>query len=990
MAQQNLQTPPAPQQPQTDVVAPTQTLTANQGPVTDPAGIAAAGGTPNQAKMAGTPAQVNANAAQQQREQQQQQAAQQQQQQAEQQRLAGTTLQQTQRYEKPTETPTETQQRAMQIAETLNVLGPVKSRVQSLIQDQLQAAQTASASLQLNEQAIAAISDPAKRKEAEESLKAYMADPSQENLQKVYGAVGAEGTADLERFFATPEGSVQEAFAQAFQVSPTLESLDLSASGMDTSELAASLGIPESQLKGMTLDQLNQQIDAVEAAELNRTTQLQAQLQDPTLSPAMREAVVKELQQLGATGVIGAEQQVQQIQDMIDSANTVEIMGREMSVEELLSDEGLSSLVAQAATDPEMLKALKDDPQYAALAGWVEENQAAMAALSEGYEEKGEDFVEVQENYAKLKESLGKDGADLLKSMYGGDLADVATSGEFADIKAKLEATPLFRVLTSKGNEKYAAMLKEDPELAKQLMDSGFEDTEIEYAFDLKEKLDEGGYFATLVKDQAGEMPENGFLTSQDAMSKIRKSDMIERANEISPSVMAGAQEAQEAAKRAGLGDAPVMSLDDLETVNNADNPEGIMQDVSAAITGKKEFDDKYKVTNEDGEVVYDTGKIMEGLFGFSPVNYRDLQISLESKDLPKETKDTLLKVFDSDGDGNVSQQELEDQAAGDKLAAALGLDQSTSDIIEAGGDWEQKSSPQIGVEKGAWNRQLTADLDEMSGNLADSWDNSLSDKDKKYLKHDEKVEEYKSDYSNLFASTDFPAGNLSERIAKVESLGLNADDLRWTEQNMPPKLKLKADGTIDMAHINKSIEILKNLGSSTFWGLGSISKDEQALKDYARTILPKMLNFKYGTRDSKVDWDSWGGKVVVGTSKAPSSVMTPSSFNRNATEYNRVTADKNYVTNFSKNFKKLKTDDEKVTALIKLKESIKDVDKSKEVENYLIRYFGDTYKKQKAEKDKKRAKVSTFLKGQAASRARPKRPRGISGFLSRNKKGKK
>jgi len=984
---QNPQAQTTPQMPQTaptDAVAPTQSLTSDQGPVTDPAGIVAAGGTPDQAKMAGTPAQVQSNAAQQQREQQQQQEAQQQQQQAEQQRLAGQTLQQTQRYQQATETPTQTQQRAMQIAETLNVLGPVKSRVQSLIQDQLQAAQTASASLELNEQALGTIQDPEKRAQAEASLKAYMADPSQENLKNVYEAVGSQNTEDLQKFFSTPEGAVQEAFKDAFQVSPTLESLDLAASGMDTAAIAKELGIPESQLKGMTLDQLNQQIDAVEAAELNRTEQLQAQLQDPSLSPAMREAVVKELQQLGATGVIGAEQQVQQVQDMIDSANTVNIMGREMSVEELLSDDGMSALIAQASTDPEMLDALKNDPQYAALAGWVEENKSAMAALSEGYEERGEDFVETQESYSKLKESLGKDGADLLKSIYGGDLADVATAGEMSDIKAKLEDTPLYRVLTAKGNEEYAAMLKSDPELAKKFMDSGFEDTELEYVFDVKQKMDEGGYSTTLIDDLlGGKSPEGGFVFDQEGMNTLRKSDLIERVDKISPSVMAGAQEAQDAAKKAGLEDGPVLSLDDLETINDADDPDGIMNDVSGQITAKSEFDDKYKVKDEDGNLVFDSNKIMEDLFGFAPVSYQDLQISLESPDLSEENKNKLLAVFDADGDGNISQAELEDTAAGDKLAEQFGLDASVQDIIDKGGDWEIGSVPKLGVTKGAWAAAETADADTLFGDVVDSWSEQASEEYPDEVRNwndSAKQTEFKESWKNLDWGGLTQQENANDSIpwfkGKNDEYGYGLD--LAVLENFPPEPTFKADGTFNKDAMNEYKDRLYKLSKDIREIRGGYSGGARRDLDVMYDKISKAATAIYETVEHKVrkKTGSYRGqdRFTYVNKSGPSFV---NQFDAGQNKYNAYKESNDAVVDFGKNYKKLKTPEEKFEALMDLKAKVASEEQKESIDKYLKRYFPAEFKD---EKQSKRTKVSEALKGKAEGqrKSRRRRHRGL------------
>ena len=678
----------------------TNELDQNQGPVTDPSGIVAAGGTQDQAKMAGTPVQVQANIEMQQRAQDQRRAEQEQQTSAEEQRLAGTTLRQKEAFERAAPA-TEQQDAAMQIANTLNTLGPVRTRVQSLIQERLQAAQTATTQLAVDEQALNAITDPTKRQEASNALSAYLADPSEKNLAAVYSAVGAESTKDLEKFFTSPEGTVQESFEQAFAIAPTLGNLDLKAADVDVGELAKQLNVTEAQLSAMTLDQLNAQIDAIEAAELNRVEQIQARLQDPALTPAMREALMDELRQLGAAGLVGAEVEVDAIQEQIDAAQEIDVLGRSMSIEELLSDEGMSSLVSKAALDDDLLQSMKDDPEYAALAGWIEQNKASLALLAQEYEEQGVEFTELQDEYQKLLKTFGEDGMDLLKSIYGKDFKDVILSGEFENVKAKLEATPLFRTLSKKGNEKYAAILKQNPELAKKFLESGYEDTEIEYVFDIKEHLDQGGYFTTLI---GAEGVENGYLFDQDRLDEIRKTDLVERYDNLDPTVTAGAMDIQKNYQ----GEGPYLSIKDLEAINDSENKDDLLNDIGSHLTSKNEANKKYGLEySGDGKLIGANIKaIMQDAFDDPNFDYRDLNAQLDSKDVSKEQKEQILRIFDTDGkdgisaadlgledidgDGVIGDAELKRQAeVAQKLMEELGLDKSKEDVVAKDGDWE-------------------------------------------------------------------------------------------------------------------------------------------------------------------------------------------------------------------------------------------------------------------------------------------------------------
>lgn len=780
----------------------TQDLTAGQGPVSDPSGIAAAGGTPDQAKMAGTPAQTQANIEMQKRAQDQRIAEQEQASAAEQQRLAGETLAQQKRYERPSPA-TEGQQEAVQIAQTLNTLGPVRTRVQSLIQERLQSAQTAATSLQVNEQAVASIQDPAKRQAAQTALNAYITNPTEQNLQAIYDAIGSEKTEDLQQFFTTPEGTVQESFQAAFEIAPTLGSLDLTAAGVDMAELASTLGIPEAQLQGMTLDQLNQQIAAIEASELNRTEQLQAQLQDPTLSPAMRESIIAELQQMGAAGVIEAERDIEDLQAQIDTANTVDILGREMSVEQLLSDEGLSSLVAQAATDPDMLQALKDDPEYASLAGWIEQNKAALSVLAAEYEERGEEFVDLQDKYKELKESLGADGLELLQSIYGEEFSSSVLSGELEDIKAKLEATPLYRTLTKKGNEKYAALLKEDPELAKQIMESGFEDTEIEYAFDIKEHMDQGGYFGTLLSDIIGEdVPEGGYIFDQKFMDNIRKQDLIERYDNIDPALLSSAQDLQNLTSTDGA----YLDLDQLETMNelDAEDRSEVIADLQANIKLGENFDKNYGIKKDkDGNIVSaDIKALMTKFFGRDDVDYMDLTAQLRSPDVSKEAKQLILDVFDKNGDERISADEMsDDDQIATKLLDHLNIADDIDSIISGKGDYEHGTVDEFTVPENAFENSVDEAFDE----------DFITDVDDYYKGQ---KDEYNRTFKNGLAndgSEDHLTQDVDAYMTSEEALLKNFDSNSLPKSKMdevkslfPVGLDKNKDGSVSIRDIDK------------------------------------------------------------------------------------------------------------------------------------------------------------------------------------------
>lgn len=678
---------------------------ANQNTPLTPMGADELGATAKSADMMGTPAQVKANiqmqeAAQEQRlKQQEQEAA------AEEQRLAGQTLTQQQRYGQPS--PTEQQEAAAKIAETMRTLGPVQSRVQGLIQARLNSAQQMQASTIVDEEAIKEYLLSNDIKVGEQDAVALVQavknatdqDTYDKALQKLYnllypsvdGKVAAvpEGfETAVSGFFKDAQGAIEATVEPAITTDGAkLSELKLSSIDIDLKAVAEALQISEDELNNFTLEDLNAAIDAVEAQELGRVEELQNMLKDPTLTTSMRQAIYDELRQLGAAGVIGAEQDIVNLQTQIDEANVIELFGEEYTLEEALSDEGISDLIAKAAVDDDLLAEMKKDPKYQSLAQWVESNRQLVNSLLDEYEFQAVSFVDVQKNYATFRDSLGKDGQDVLRAIAEAVVPDIMADGKFknsltssqyelftTEIKKSALFSTVFDTETNKLKAEYSTFLtdlKKDPELVQQFLikdDEGnflYKPQDIQNTVALKNALEsENDYFKLLYgglegyassEDYFGEGEKKGL-----ALNEEGKLDTLTKWQSLKPAVTTATLTLQNAAEKAGKGvdkdgnPKPFLDIDDLVNVSSKSKPSEIMTDIEDWV--KKSTALNKKFYDKEGNIKSDLLK--SELLGNSNFDYRDVQALL--KTATAEQKSILLGIFDGDGDKKLSKGEIE------------------------------------------------------------------------------------------------------------------------------------------------------------------------------------------------------------------------------------------------------------------------------------------------------------------------------------------
>ena len=867
---------------QTDKVKDTKALAEDAGqnaPLT-PMGAQELGATPKQSDMMGTPAQLKANIQMQEAEQEARLQRQEKEASAEQARLGGQLLSQQERYVEPT--PTQQQEQAGQIAETMRVLGPVQSRVQGLIQARLSTAQTKAAETIIDIDAArqwlvdndAQIPNDVNLSELLAGVKDAKDQATYEAaLQKVYDVLYPDGNIPegfdtaIQSFFKTTEESIEETISPEITAGgATLGSIDLGLMGItddQKGEIADALGLSVEAFDNLTLDELNKQIESLEADELSRVEELRNMLDDPTISFAMKKAIYDELRQLGAAGVVGAEQEIQTLQEQIDTANTIEILGETYTLEEALSDDGLSELIARAASDEKLLQAMKDTPGYQALAQWVETNKTAVQSLLDEYEFQAKSFVEVQREYKDFREILGVDDAamDVMKAIAGVEaFSNSMTSEQFELFKNKIEGSSLFKVLYDTdakkirgGYQKFLADLKADKDLLAQFTQRDeegnlvYSEEAVKNTVALKEAFDsEGDYFSLLYGGLDGYVSFEDYSDLKTEGGKLYVLDKWK--NNVSSEVKVGITALQDVAVRAGKtekGEA-FLDVDDLVKVSSAKDPEEVMDDLTTWAQKSSSLSKTYKDNY---------GKIKTDILGAEDFDAKDIAAYFNTKEGQK-NKQAILDIFDTSGDDIVQQSEIDnqDEETLKALLKYLGLDKGKDDVIDAAGGWEAKETPVFGIGANLHEAEVLEKAEAKNEEINSTFDGKRSDVVNKYgwdAANSANANNVVNSFNLAIANAD---ATLSERRDQYSSI-LNNLVSGYEANDSLRNLRSSINKAVELQSVTKQsgeAKAAKAALDSMFSGLALPESTKQTFNNLLQNGIPKAE-----VKNGKVDYSN-------------------------------------------------------------------------------------------------------------------------------------
>ena len=176
----------------------------------------------------------------------------------------------------------------------------------------------------------------------------------------------------------------------------------LSQMGYTAEGIGSLLGITPGEVLDLTTDELVGQINVLQNKEFSRVNSLRRIVNDPNVGAAERQAAQEQLVSLGYAGVSATESSVEKLTNEIENANTIEIAGRVVTVEEALSDKFISGLVKAYLDNPvgETAEDLRNS--YPGLVSFIEENKESLKAMTDAMDESITAFTNIQSEVKAL------------------------------------------------------------------------------------------------------------------------------------------------------------------------------------------------------------------------------------------------------------------------------------------------------------------------------------------------------------------------------------------------------------------------------------------------------------------------------------------------------------------------------------------------------------------------------------------------------------
>ena len=260
---------------------------------------------------------------------------------------------------------------------------------------------------------IATESDNQKRLDLEQQLNIVL-------KKDINSVLNAEQKGQL---YDTVSRSIQEATTAAetaiMGADRKLTVADFTQLGTTVDDLSSLLNVPTTDLANMTIGQLQDKIEQVTQQQLGTAAGIRGAM-GSAFSPTERAALRRYLRDVQAVGVAGAEAGVANIVDQVDKGNVVTFAGKQYTVDELLGSPTLTKVFQDAVTEMEgttktgpTLEALKRDEP--GLYKWVTDNYAGVKALIERSTATSKEFGDIQTTNRAALGEIGKSQPELAK-----------------------------------------------------------------------------------------------------------------------------------------------------------------------------------------------------------------------------------------------------------------------------------------------------------------------------------------------------------------------------------------------------------------------------------------------------------------------------------------------------------------------------------------------------------------------------------------------
>jgi hypothetical protein len=237
------------------------------------------------------------------------------------------------------------------------------------------------------------------------------------------------------------QGGIEEALAGSVQDGIQAGALNFQDMGFQSpDEVAELLGMDAASLGQLSVQELINSVNSQIEQEFTQVNDLQQQANDPFLGATERAEARKRLRESGAVGVRSAESDIDKMADEIADANTVEFMGEELQIEELLDNDYVSGLAANYFDDPQFAKQLREEEPGLVKFITNHENLLKEAAADIGAGVK--EFSKLQQDNLNLGKVVGGQrlSEDVMKSIF-------PNYGEITTERYNKNASPLLSYL---------------------------------------------------------------------------------------------------------------------------------------------------------------------------------------------------------------------------------------------------------------------------------------------------------------------------------------------------------------------------------------------------------------------------------------------------------------------------------------------------------------------------------------------------------------
>lgn len=433
----------------------------------------------------------------------------------------------------------------------LGGLTSLQTRVQELMQQQLNSAKRASEVLSAPR--ITADDILQKRPElpraSAERLATILQDLSVKQstaaqVAEAYEILGITGTEEatvavLQDLIPKAGQQIGEAAAEGISDALLITEPALNQMGYTSEELAPLLGMTAEQLLTLTTGELVARVNSVQRESYSRVEALRKVVNDPNVGAAERQAAQEQLTALGYAGVSASEASVQRINDLIQDANTVEIAGQEISVSDALSDKFISSMIKEYIDNPTGDIAQDMIENYPGLVSFIEDNKDDLKAHTDKMTENVTDFIQLQADVAAQR--VSRSGTNIDSSYFPdheGFHTDVPKMSAIVEHANERDYTG--QVTTSMN--RIAAISSDGVDSLKEasdeeLMESGFYDNSEVYSdyVETLVKLSSDGTQQGILESIFGDMALEDFKALNEEIKKARHYEAAGLLSDLDP-----------------------------------------------------------------------------------------------------------------------------------------------------------------------------------------------------------------------------------------------------------------------------------------------------------------------------------------------------------------------------------------------------------------------------------------------------------------------